>query len=167
MYKYMKILLKARLKKNKRYPSLDIFINNPYEKCERSFITMASDKAVDLTPQLVWVITYRYSGAERGVPAGPGRGETGGAREGWRPRIMGVGKRFVSAAVIMQINTAGNLFKYRNKRSSRRRRRSQRRNLRFKPRECVGVRSFHGYRAVLSILYYLLLARKRLNTLHI
>lgn len=30
---------------------------------------------------------------------------------------MGVGNRFVSAAVIMQINTAGNLFKYRNKRS--------------------------------------------------
>ncbi|CAH2240845.1 jg27241 [Pararge aegeria aegeria] len=50
---------------------------------------------------------------------------------GWRPSIMGVGNRFVSAAVIMQINTAGNLFKYRNKRSSRRRRRSRSCNLRF------------------------------------
>lgn len=63
---------------------------------------------------------------------------------GWRPGIMGVGDRFVSVAVIMQINTAGNLFKYRNERSSRRRRRSRSCNLRFEPRECVGVRSFYG-----------------------
>lgn len=63
---------------------------------------------------------------------------------GWRPSIMGVGDRFVSVAVIMQINTAGNLFKYRNERSSRRRRRSRSCNLRFEPRECVGVRSFYG-----------------------
>lgn len=44
-------------------------------------------------------------------------GQGCGRGRGWRPRIMGVGNRFVSAAVIMQINTAGNLFKYRNKRS--------------------------------------------------
>lgn len=34
------------------------------------------------------------------------------------------GEFFVPAAVIMQINTDGNLFKYRNKRPSRRRRRA-------------------------------------------
>ena len=110
----------------------------------------------------MWVITYRYSGA-----AWPE--ERAGGGRGWRPRIMGVGNRFVSAAVIIQINTAGNLFKYRNKRS---------------PPGAGAARAAVIYDSSLGnvsafapsmdaepfcrfYITYLLLARKRLNTHHI
>lgn len=72
----------------------------------QAFITMVGDKAVDLTWQLggagIGAVWWCWRGLE--VDAAQRAG-------GWRPRIMGVGNRFVPAAVIMQINTAGNLFK--------------------------------------------------------